>query len=132
MEELTDLLKTAICTSVNEVILYEINDILEKINSSTDASKRKIENDECGTEVMRRSVNLFSNTNKQYQIPVKYNRYSAYSNCKDLDSEMLKYQHTRVHSGLNKDKDKGNKLKHKILIIGDSQLEAWRPTFDIT
>jgi hypothetical protein len=119
MEELKVLLKTAIHTSVKEVILYEINVILGKINSLTDACKRKIENYGCWTEVMR-SANLFSNKNKQYQIPLINNRYYAFSHCKDSDSEMLKYQQTRVHSGLHKDKDKENKLKHKILIIGDS------------
>jgi hypothetical protein len=70
MKELRDLLKTAIRRSLKEVILHEINVILRKINCPTEVCKRKMESDLCGTEVMKRSTNLFANQYKQNQIPV--------------------------------------------------------------
>jgi hypothetical protein len=86
MKEFKDLLKTAICRSVKEVILHKINVILEKINILTEVCKRKMENNWWWTEVMRRSVNLFANENKHTQIPVINNRYAVLSNLKDPGS----------------------------------------------
>jgi uncharacterized caspase-like protein len=54
-----------------------------------------MENDWCWTEVMRSSVNLSANKNKQNQIPVINNRYAALSNFKDLDSGRPKHQQNR-------------------------------------
>jgi hypothetical protein len=68
VEELKDLLKTATCASVKEVILYEIKVILCKINNLIDIHKRKIGSDKCWTGVRR--ANAFTNKNKQNQIPV--------------------------------------------------------------
>jgi hypothetical protein len=78
--------------------VHEINVILEKINSLTEVCKRKMENDWCWTEVMRRSVNLFANKNKQNQIPVINNRYAVLSNFKDPDSGRSKHQQNRDNS----------------------------------
>jgi hypothetical protein len=54
IEELNELLKSAIRTTVKEVILHEIVVTLGKINSLTEICKRKIENDVCWSEVMKR------------------------------------------------------------------------------
>jgi hypothetical protein len=67
---------------------------------------------------MTRSVNLFANMNKQNQMPVINNQYAVLANFKDPDSGMPKHQQNRDNTRWNK--DKGNKLKHKILIIGNS------------
>jgi hypothetical protein len=65
-----------------------------------------------------RSATAFANKNKWNQIPVISNLYPTFTKCKDLDPGELKLQQNIEHTKQNK--DEGSKLKHKILIIGDS------------
>jgi hypothetical protein len=86
------------------------------INSLNDSRKRKIGTDKCWTEAIR-CVNGFDNK-KRNQTPVRGNLYPTFAKCKDTNSGVPKPQQNRDHT--NQNKDEGNKLKNKILIMGDS------------
>jgi hypothetical protein len=118
IEKLNELLKSAICTSVKEVILHEIVVTLGKINRLTEICKRKIENDACWSEVMKRSANLFVNNNKQYYIPVINNQHQTFIN--DKLPDWTKVESQQVRANIKPLKCMDYKSKHKIVLLGDS------------